>query len=582
MKIHIVQKGDTLWKIAKKYGVDSETLKQANAQLSNPDLIMPGMKIKVPSTSAKYAGGGSAPPKEYVKQTIPAQSQNLTILDEDEQQAQTGPASEQPAMQMPMSKQKETQLQTVQKETQITTPQKEKPVTPTVQKPEAPIAAKPAQKPEAPIAAKPAQKPESPLKDVTKFSVNILPQPPQPPSKTFNMANEFKVPATKTEPIATKPANKDNTIAPAAQKDNVVAPAFEAKKDAVQAAKDNQNTAPAANKAMPMMEAPSFTAPAANKATPLMEVPSFTAPAANKAMPMMEAPSFTAPAANKAMPMMETPSFTAPAANKAMPIMNAPNFTAPVTDKTMPVMNEPVAPPAPEAIPGVMGQMDVQQPYSSYNNMPPVDPGMYMNPGYPQYGSPMMPYDMNPYPMPYDMSPMPYAPQYPPQGMMPYMPPTPYPPPYAPQGMMPYMPPMPYAPQYPPQGMMPYMPPAPQYPMPYPEYVQGVMQESSSLMQPNHHAPYESSSLYMPNAAPGMDNYPPQAQGDCGCDDQQSSYPYAPPPMSGGPYYPFNPQQAPYYQSMPYVPYAPQPMAPYYRPDQAAMFGVPSADDDTE
>ncbi|MEC3434256.1 SafA/ExsA family spore coat assembly protein, partial [Bacillus cereus] len=46
MKIHIVQKGDTLWKIAKKYGVDFDTLKQTNTQLSNPDLIMPGMKIK--------------------------------------------------------------------------------------------------------------------------------------------------------------------------------------------------------------------------------------------------------------------------------------------------------------------------------------------------------------------------------------------------------------------------------------------------------------------------------------------------------------------------------------------------------
>ncbi len=49
LKIHIVQKGDTLWKIAKKYGVDFEELKSMNTQLSNPDLIMPGMKIKVPS-----------------------------------------------------------------------------------------------------------------------------------------------------------------------------------------------------------------------------------------------------------------------------------------------------------------------------------------------------------------------------------------------------------------------------------------------------------------------------------------------------------------------------------------------------
>ena len=50
VKIHIVQKGDTLWKIAKKYGVNFEELKKLNSQLSNPDMIMPGMKIKVPTS----------------------------------------------------------------------------------------------------------------------------------------------------------------------------------------------------------------------------------------------------------------------------------------------------------------------------------------------------------------------------------------------------------------------------------------------------------------------------------------------------------------------------------------------------
>ncbi|WAA11575.1 LysM peptidoglycan-binding domain-containing protein [Fervidibacillus halotolerans] len=50
MKIHIVQKGDTLWKIAQKYGVNFEQLKSMNTHLSNPDMIMPGMKIKIPNT----------------------------------------------------------------------------------------------------------------------------------------------------------------------------------------------------------------------------------------------------------------------------------------------------------------------------------------------------------------------------------------------------------------------------------------------------------------------------------------------------------------------------------------------------
>ncbi|WP_242694696.1 SafA/ExsA family spore coat assembly protein [Pseudogracilibacillus auburnensis] len=49
MKIHIVQKGDTLFEIAKNYGVNFEEIVKLNPQLSSPDMIMPGMKIKIPS-----------------------------------------------------------------------------------------------------------------------------------------------------------------------------------------------------------------------------------------------------------------------------------------------------------------------------------------------------------------------------------------------------------------------------------------------------------------------------------------------------------------------------------------------------
>src|SRR5699024_8675693 len=66
LKIHIVQKGDTLWEIAKKYNVDFEEMKQINSQLSSPDMIMPGMKVKIPS-STKVVKKESKVPKEKQK-----------------------------------------------------------------------------------------------------------------------------------------------------------------------------------------------------------------------------------------------------------------------------------------------------------------------------------------------------------------------------------------------------------------------------------------------------------------------------------------------------------------------------------
>jgi spore coat assembly protein SafA len=50
----IVKRGDTLFKIAEKLGISLAELIAANPQISNPDLIYPGDKIKIPSkTPAK-------------------------------------------------------------------------------------------------------------------------------------------------------------------------------------------------------------------------------------------------------------------------------------------------------------------------------------------------------------------------------------------------------------------------------------------------------------------------------------------------------------------------------------------------
>ena len=74
MKIHIVQQGDTLWNLAQKYDVDFDELLKVNGHLANPDLLMPGMKIKIPTTAVpakkEATKGKSAPAKKAPKKEV--------------------------------------------------------------------------------------------------------------------------------------------------------------------------------------------------------------------------------------------------------------------------------------------------------------------------------------------------------------------------------------------------------------------------------------------------------------------------------------------------------------------------------
>ncbi|MED3393674.1 spore coat assembly protein ExsA, partial [Bacillus wiedmannii] len=262
MKIHIVQKGDTLWKIAKKYGVDFDTLKKTNTQLSNPDLIMPGMKIKVPSNSVhvkQHAGAGSAPPKQYVKEVqqkeFAATPTPLGIEDEEEVTYQAAPITQQPAMQqtqkevqvkpqkeMQVKPQKEVQVKP-QKEMQVK-PQKEVQVKPQKEmqvKPQKEVQVKPQKEvqKEKPIQIeKPVEKPsviqkppviekQKPAeKENMKFSVNVLPQPPQPPikaKKEYKISDVIKKGSKLIAPQITK-MKPNNIISPQTKKDNIVSP----------------------------------------------------------------------------------------------------------------------------------------------------------------------------------------------------------------------------------------------------------------------------------------------------------------------------------------------------------------------
>ena len=47
-RIHTVRKGDTLWTVAKRYGVELAALIRANPQIKNPNLIYPGEAVRVP------------------------------------------------------------------------------------------------------------------------------------------------------------------------------------------------------------------------------------------------------------------------------------------------------------------------------------------------------------------------------------------------------------------------------------------------------------------------------------------------------------------------------------------------------
>lgn len=46
---HIVQRGDSLWKIAVKYQIGVSEIIAANKQIPNPDLIYPNQKINIPN-----------------------------------------------------------------------------------------------------------------------------------------------------------------------------------------------------------------------------------------------------------------------------------------------------------------------------------------------------------------------------------------------------------------------------------------------------------------------------------------------------------------------------------------------------
>lgn len=93
MKVHIVQKGDTLWKIAKQHQIPFDEIKRLNAHLANPDYIVPGMEIFLPDQSTM--------PKEMKERPREPQLMPTTPAPKKETPKKEMPVKEVPVKEMP-------------------------------------------------------------------------------------------------------------------------------------------------------------------------------------------------------------------------------------------------------------------------------------------------------------------------------------------------------------------------------------------------------------------------------------------------------------------------------------------------
>ncbi|WP_410514340.1 LysM domain-containing protein [Paenibacillus sp. BR2-3] len=67
MKIHIVKQGDTLYALSQKYGVPLKTIIETNPQISNPDVLVIGDKVKIPAVPVSALDNNS---DVYHKHTV--------------------------------------------------------------------------------------------------------------------------------------------------------------------------------------------------------------------------------------------------------------------------------------------------------------------------------------------------------------------------------------------------------------------------------------------------------------------------------------------------------------------------------
>ncbi|MBD7983049.1 LysM peptidoglycan-binding domain-containing protein [Sporosarcina sp. Sa2YVA2] len=164
MDVHIVVKGDTLWKIARQYGISFEDLKRVNAHLANPDYIVPGMKIFLPAKKKEHMPSMKVPDKkpQQGKETQPVKPSKPPTQKKPETGVQTKPTK--PMQPIPLPPQGETV------KPQPKPPMPPKP-TPPVMKPQ-----QPEQKPPAEQAPTPPA-PQLPPMAMPQFYPPVMPMP---------------------------------------------------------------------------------------------------------------------------------------------------------------------------------------------------------------------------------------------------------------------------------------------------------------------------------------------------------------------------------------------------------------------
>jgi morphogenetic protein associated with SpoVID len=241
VKIHIVQKGDTLWKIAQKYGVDFEQLKKMNGHLSNPDMIMPGMKIKVPTAGVPVKK--EAPKKETKINLAPKKEENI-----EHPYAHTKPfvsVNIEAEFSEPIKEEKVNKAPKAVVNEEPKAPIKEAPKAPIKETPKAPIE----EAPKAPVNEGPKSDNAALGSEEKQFNIPPLSHtiPPVTPNVNINFSNAL----SNVPPIPPKPEN----ILPGIMKQELESPA-EAVEEKELAADDD--TPPELPKApyVPMMQQP--------------------------------------------------------------------------------------------------------------------------------------------------------------------------------------------------------------------------------------------------------------------------------------------------------------------------------------